>query len=79
MAAPGDDRTRKHPALAVAANGDVLLAWTEGTAWKKGGSAAWQMFDVDGHAIGPVGHAENVPVWGLVAVYARPDGFTILY
>ena len=78
-AAPGDDRTRKHPALAVAANGDVLLAWTEGTAWKKGGSAAWQMFDLDGRAIGPVGHAENVPVWGLVAVYARPDGFTILY
>jgi hypothetical protein len=79
VAAPGDDRTRKHPALAVAANGDVLLAWTEGTAWNKGGSAAWQLFDVEGQAIGPVGRAENVPVWGLVAAYARPDGFTVLY
>ena len=79
IAAPGDDRTRKHPALAVAGNGDVLLAWTEGTAWNKGGSAAWQLFDVDGHVIGPVGHAEGLPVWGLVAAFARTDGFTILY
>jgi len=79
IAAPGDDRTRKHPALAAAANGDVLLAWTEGTAWNKGGSAAWQLFDVDRHAIGPVGRAENVPVWGRVAAYTRPDGFAILY
>jgi hypothetical protein len=79
VTAPGDDRTRKHPALAVAADGDVLLAWTEGTAWNKGGSAAWQLFDVEGQAIGPVGHAEGVPVWGVVAAFARTDGFTILY
>jgi hypothetical protein len=79
IAAPGDDRTRKHPALAVAADGDVLLAWTEGTAWNKSGSAAWQLFDADDQAIGPVGHAAGVPVWGLVAIYARTDGFTILY
>jgi hypothetical protein len=79
VAAPGDDRTRKHPALAVGEDGTVLLAWTEGTAWNKGGSAAWQLFDVDGHVAGAVGHAENVPVWGLVAAYAQPDGFTILY
>ena len=79
IAAPGDDRTRKHPALAVAANGDVLLAWTEGTAWNKGGSAVWQLFEAGGQAIGPAGHAEGVPVWGLVAAYARTDGFTILY
>jgi hypothetical protein len=79
IGAPGDNRTRKHPALAVAADGAVLLAWTEGTAWSKGGSAAWQVFDADGHAIGAVGHADDVPVWGLVAAYARSDGFTILY
>ena len=32
VAAPGDARTRKHPKLAVGPAGDVLLAWTEGTA-----------------------------------------------
>jgi len=66
-------------ALAVGADGEVLLAWTEGTAWNKGGSAAWQLFDADGQAIGPVGHGQGVAVWGLVAAYARRDGFTILY
>ena len=79
-AAPGDDRTRKHPALAVNTRGDVLLAWTEGTAWNKGGSAAWQVFDSEGHSIGNAGRADGVPVWGLVAAYARPDGgFAIVY
>jgi len=78
-AAPGDDRTRKHPALAVGADGKVLVAWTEGTAWNKGGTGAWQVFGVDGQVIGSAGHADGVPVWGLVAAYARTDGFTIVY
>jgi hypothetical protein len=79
IAAPGDDRTRKHPALAGAANGDVLLAWTEGTAWNKGGAAAWQVFGSDGQPIGESGRAGGVPVWGLVAAYARPGGFSLVY
>lgn len=80
MAAPGADRSRKHPALAVNARGDVLLAWTEGTAWSRGGSAAWQLFDNEGNPKGEVGHADGVPVWGLVAAYPRPDGgFTVVY
>ena len=74
IAAPGRHGSRKHPAIAVNARGDVLLAWTEGTAWNKGGSAAWQVFDAAGMAIGEPGHADGVPVWGLVAAYARPDG-----
>lgn len=77
--APGEDRTRKHPALAVDAAGNVLFAWTEGTAWNKGGSAAWQLFDADGHLTGPSGRAAGVPVWGRVAAYAGVHGFTILY
>jgi hypothetical protein len=78
--APGDDRTRKHPALAVNASGDVLLAWTEGTAWNKGGSTAWQVFDTDGQPRGAAGRADGVPVWGLVAAYPRPDGgFAVVY
>jgi hypothetical protein len=80
VGAPGDDRTRKHPSLAVNERGDVLLAWTEGTTWNKGGAAAWQVFDADGRAQGEPRRADGVPVWGLVAAYAMPnEGFGIVY
>ena len=80
IGAPGDVRTRKHPALAVDARGNVLLAWTEGTAWSKGGSAAWQVFDSSGAPIGAPGRSDGVPVWGLVAAFANhTGGFSILY
>jgi hypothetical protein len=80
LRAPGVDRTRKHPALAVNLAGDVLLAWTEGTVWNKGGVAAWQVFDSAGTPIGDPGRADGLPVWGLVAAYAQPDrGFTVAY
>jgi hypothetical protein len=77
--APGGDRTRKHPALAVDRNGFVLLAWTEATSWGRGGSAAWQLYDGAGAAVGPPGHAAGVPAWGLVAVYPTSTGFSILF
>jgi hypothetical protein len=80
LGAPGVDRTKKHPALAVNLAGDVLLAWTEGTAWNKGGVAVWQVFDSSGTPIGEPGRADGLPVWGLVAAYAQPDrGFSIAY
>lgn len=80
VSAPGTATTRKHPAIAANARGDVLLAWTEGTGWNKGGGLAWQRFDRTGKAIGDVGRAPGVPVWSLAAVAPTPDGgFTILY
>ena len=77
---PGRAGSRKHPALAVNARGEVLLAWTEDTGWQKGGSLAWQQFDASGGPVGGPGRVEGgVPVWGLAAVVARPDGgFTIV-
>jgi hypothetical protein len=48
--------------------------------WKKGGILAWQIYDKDGRATQEHGKADGVPVWSLVAVFARPDGgFTIVY
>lgn len=79
IAAPGNGQARKHPALAVDAAGRVLFAWTEGTGWAKGGSAAWQVFDAAGDPIGPPGHASGVPVWGLVAAFPSSSGFSVLY
>lgn len=80
FAAPGRSEDRKHPAVAANAQGQVLLTWTEGTAWSKGGSLAWQLFDNAGHLIGPEGHAPNVPVWGLPSIVSDDGGnFTIFY
>ena len=80
LAAPGQSNDRKHPAVAANSRGEVLLAWTEGTGWKKGGSLAWQLFKSSGQPLGAVGHAPGVPVWGLPSVITGPHGnFTIVY
>ena len=46
----GKPNQRKHPVLAV--RGDqVMVAWTEGTGWQKGGGMAWQV--LEGSALTP--------------------------
>jgi hypothetical protein len=78
--APGQGDNRKHPVLAVNNDGQILLAWTEGTGWARGGMLRWQLFDAQGRAIGRGGEQNGVPVWSYSAAFARPDGgFTILY
>ena len=78
--APGDSNKRKHPAVAAGANGYVLLAWTEGTGWLKGGSLSWQLFDNAERLVGSEPHTPGVPVWGLPSVFADKQGnFTIVY
>jgi len=80
IAAPGEGKGRKHPRLAVNSRGETLLLWTEGTAWQRGGSLAWQRFDRDGNPIGAKGTAAGLPVWSFGGVAARPDGsFWIIY
>jgi hypothetical protein len=80
IAAPGAAGARKHPRLAGNPNGDLLFVWTEGTAWARGGSVAWQVFDAAGREVDVKGEAPGVPVWSFAAPVARPDGgFAILY
>jgi hypothetical protein len=70
----------KHPALATNTKGEVLLAWTEGTAWQKGGALAWQVFDKEGGLTGESGWTDGVPVWSLPAAFTQLDGsFVIVY
>ena len=79
MSPPGTAK-RKHPALASNHRGEVLLAWTEGTGWQRGGALAWQVFDANGKPIGEKGRvADGVPVWGLVAAIAKPDGSFVIF
>jgi hypothetical protein len=81
VAAPGSARDRKHPALAVNGDGEVLLAWTEGTGWQRGGGLAWQVYDKQGRPMAERGRiAGAIPVWGLATVVAGKDSsFTILH
>jgi hypothetical protein len=80
VAAPGEAHGRKHPAVAFNARGDMILAWTEGMGWERGGSVVWQVYDKDGSPTEERGHAAGVPVWSLVGAFVRPDGrFAVVY
>jgi hypothetical protein len=71
---------RKHPRLAIGRDGTILMVWTVGTSWAKGGALAWQSFDASGRPTSVNGTQAGVPVWSFTAALARRDGgFTILY
>jgi hypothetical protein len=84
VAAPGNGTKRRFPTIAT--NGqEVLLAWTEGMAWNRGGNLAWQVYDAkDQPAMNArtsdYGRAEGVPVWSVITAIALENGrFLILY
>lgn len=71
---------RKHPSIAAGPGGEVLLAWTEGTAWKKGGGLAWQLYDRDGKPVpGASGSRPGIAVWSFPAVFATKEGEFVLF
>ncbi len=80
VAPDGPAGGRKHPSIAATDQGQVLLVWTEGTGWNKGGRLAWQRFDAAGRPDGARGDVAGVATWSLGAAAALPDGrFAIVY
>jgi hypothetical protein len=79
VSALGDGGGRKHPRVAVGRDGKLIMTWTEGTGWQKGGSLAWQVFDASGKNAGAASNVAGVPTWSFGAVVAKPDGFVVLY
>ena len=77
---PPGEAKRKHPVAVGNARGEVLLAWTEGTGWQRGGDVAWQVFDASDQATSERGRTSGVPVWSLVTAVPRAEGgFLIFY
>lgn len=78
--APGQGANRKHPAVAIDNAGDVLLAWTEGTGWKKGGTSDWCIFKGGNPQLSAVKRETPgaVPAWGLVTAVASKNRFFVI-
>jgi hypothetical protein len=77
---PPGNTPRKHPVVVQNGQGEVLLVWTEGTGWEKGGSVVWQVFDHSGKPLPESGRADGVPVWSLATAVALKDGrFVVIY
>jgi len=80
VVAPGDARNQKHPAVAANQAGQVLMAWTEGAGWSKGGSLVWQLFDPSGKPVGETGRLAGLPAWDLPSVFTDQEGnFVVAY
>ena len=84
VAAPGNSNRRRFPAVATSGR-EVLLAWTEGMAWDRGGCLAWQVYDAGDQPLkngktADYGRADGVPVWSVISTIALSDGrFVIIY
>jgi hypothetical protein len=58
----------------------MLLVWTEGMSWGKGGRLAWQGYDAKRRPTPVSGRSGGVVAWSYAAVAARPaGGFSIIY
>lgn len=69
----------KHPAMATNAQGETLIAWTEGTGWQRGGKLVWIVLDSRGQPTRQKGQQAGIPVWGHPAVLPSETDFVILY
>jgi hypothetical protein len=80
ISAPGVAKGRKHPRVAINQNGDVLLVWTEGTGWQKGGSLAYQVYGRDGRPTTETARLPGIPAWSFAAAAPGANGgFSIIY
>ena len=77
---PGKSKNQKHPAVAVAPDGQFLVAWAEGTGWQKGGALVWQLYNADGTIADKSGRSEGLPMCSLPsAVMVGDQGFCVIY
>jgi hypothetical protein len=69
---------KRHPSVTKNSEGETLVTWSEGTGWARGGTAYWRATNNKGGV--NEGHGEELPVWGMVTGYAKPNGdFVVIY
>ncbi len=78
LAPTGQGTSRKHPTPAVNFSGMNLLAWTQGAAWNRGASIAWQLFAPNLTPVGGVQHASDSPPFTVPTTFAKPDGSRVI-
>ncbi|HRI15366.1 MAG TPA: sialidase family protein [Verrucomicrobiota bacterium] len=79
-AVSGLGQRANHPVAVQSTDGQMLVVWTEGTGWQRGGTLAWKVTKAGSAAEGRIKHVPGVPIWGLPAAAQESDGgFTIWY
>jgi hypothetical protein len=72
---------KRHPSVIENSEGETLVTWSEGTGWARGGTAYWRAMGEKPGSVSVVeGHGENLPAWGMVTGFAKPNGdFVVIY
>ena len=75
------DARRKNPSVAVNARGETVLAWSDASGLRSGGTLYWQRFDAGRRPIGePSGGAVSLPEGSVPHALALPNGtFAVIY
>ena len=72
-------KTGKYPSVAGNAKGEVLLAWTEGGGWNKGGVLKWVTFDDSGNLTEKSETpGKKIDAWSFAATATTLDGTFIV-
>ena len=79
MSIPGKGN-KKHPVIAENSQGNLLVAWAEGTGWNRGGSLCWQEINQNGRPISKINKISNgVKVWSLINTFSDGSNFYIVH
>ncbi len=69
----------RHPALARNVDGEILVSWSIGTGWNRGGELGWALLDRGGRPVEPGGTRPGIPAWGASAAWAEGNAFVVIY
>jgi hypothetical protein len=70
---------QKHPAVFLAADGSLFVAWLEVKGWAQPGTLRWQPFEAAGQPSGPGGSQNLRSPWTRPALAATPNGILVFY
>ena len=79
MSIPGKGN-KKHPVIAENSQGNLLIAWAEGTGWNKGGDLCFQELSSSGRPLTKIRRIQNgVKVWSVINAFSVGQLFYIVH